>query len=127
MGSPISMLIANLFMEQFKVKTLSSANIPHLWPRHMNDTFIIQEAKHSQQFLQHINSQDPNIQFTVEELNQKGALPFLDTLVSPGPNSTFITAIYRKPTQTNQYLHWDSNHFITAKIVFSTLKHLGLK
>ena len=88
----------------------------------MEDTFVIQQAKHSQQLLQHINSQDPHIQFTTEEPNQEGALPFLDTLVSPGPSKTLVTTVYRKPTHTNQYLHWDNNHLITAKYyVFNTL------
>ena len=64
----------------------------------------------------------PTTQFTVEEPNQEGVLPFLDTLVSSGPNNTLITTVYRKHTHTNQYLHWDSNHFITAiNSVFTTL------
>ena len=66
-------------------------NAPHppcLWLRYMDDTFIVQEAKHSQQLLQHINSQDLHVQFTIGEPNQEGALPFLDTLVSPGPTLT---------------------------------------
>ena len=98
------------------------SHTPHLWLRYMGDTFVIQEANHSQQLLQHFNSQDPHIQFTIEEPNQEGTLPFLDTLVSPGPNNTLVTTVYRKPTHTNQYLHWDSNHFITAKnSVYKTL------
>ena len=88
----------------------------------MDDTFVMQEAKHSQQLVQHINSQDPHIQFTIDKPNQEGALPFLDTLVSPGPNNTLITIVHRKPTHTNQYLHWNSNPFITAKNnVFNSL------
>ena len=32
--------------------------------------------------------------------------------------------MYRKPTHTDKYLHWDSNHFITAKnSVYNTLAH----
>ena len=125
MGSPISLLIANLFMEEFEVKALTFSQKPNsLWLRYVDDTFVIQEAEHSQQLLQHINTQDPHKQFTVEELDQEGSLPFLDTLISPGPNSTLTTSVYRKPTHTDQYLHWDSNHFIAAKHnVFNTLAH----
>ena len=74
--------------------------------------------------LHHINTQDPNIQFTVEEPDHDGSLPFLDTKVTPGPNNTPNTTVYRKPTHTDQYLHWDSYHSITAKhSVYNTLAH----
>ena len=90
----------------------------------MDDTFVIQEAKHSQQLLQHINTQDPCIQFTLEEPDKEGALPFWDTLVSSGPNNTLIISVYRKPPHTGQYLHWTCNHFIMAKLsVLNTLAH----
>ena len=90
----------------------------------MDDTFVIQNTEHSQQLLQHINILDPNIQFTVEEPDEDGSFPFLDTKVTPGPNNTLITTMYRKPTHTDQYLHWDSNHFIIAKhSIYNTLTH----
>ena len=123
MGSPINPLIANIFMEEFEVKALSSTPPPSLWLRFVDDTFVINRAEHSQALLQHINSQDPCIQFTVEP-TQQGSLPFLDTLVTIEQNNTFSTTVYRKPTHTDQYLHWDSNHHITAKqSVFNTLAH----
>ena len=84
---------------------------------------VITKAEQSQPLLQLINSQDPHIQFTVDEPTQ-GTLPFLDTLVTMQPNNTFGTSGYRKPTLTEQYLHWDSNHHITAKqSVYNTLAH----
>ena len=82
------------------------------------------QSEQSHQLLQHIKNQDPHFQFTVEETSQEGTLPFLDTLVTTGPNNTLSTTVYRKPTYTDQYLHWDNNHFIAAKHSFyNTLAH----
>ena len=86
-----------------------------LWVRFVDDILVIHKAEHSTQLIHYINSQDPNIQSTVEEPVADGSVPFLDTRVTPGPNNTMHTKVYRKPTHTDQYLHWDSNHFITAK------------
>ena len=53
-----------------------------------------------------------------------GSLPFLDTEVTPGPINTLITSVYRKPTHTDEYLHWYSNHFIGTKHSgYNTLAH----
>ena len=77
------------------------------------------KARYSQQLLQHINSQDPNIQFT-KDPNKEGVLPF----ISPGPTNTLTTTVYRKPTHRDQYLHWDSNHFhLCQNSIFNTLAY----
>ena len=47
----------------------------------MDDTFVIQKENHKQNFLEHINSADPAIKFTVEDNKEEGAIPFLDTIV----------------------------------------------
>ena len=98
--SPISPLIANLFMEEFEVKTLSPPHPPTLWLRFVDDIYVIQNAEHSQLLLQHINVQDSSIQFTMEEPNQDGTLPFLDTQVLPDPNNT---CIHYSLQETNKY------------------------
>ena len=82
MGSPLSPVIANIFMEDFETKALSSlANPPRIWLRFVNDPFVIHKAEHTQHFLTHLNSYDPNIQFTTESPGQKGCHPFLHTLI----------------------------------------------
>ena len=98
MGSPISPLIANLLMEEFEVKVLSTCPYPpSLWLRFVDDTFVITKGEHNQTLLQHISSQDPHIQFTVEP-TQQGSLPFLDTLVTIEPDNTFSTSLQKAST-----------------------------
>ena len=47
---------------------------------------------------------------------------FVIKQVSLGPNNTLIPSMYWKSTHMDQYLHWDSNHILTAKYsIFSTL------
>ena len=63
---------------------------------------LIQETEHRQQFLQHIKSLDSNIQFTVEKPGRDGSIPFLDTMVKPGPNNTIHTT-ENQHTDINTY------------------------
>ena len=49
-----------------------------MWLRYMDDTFVIQKEDHKQDFLEHINSVDLAIKFTVEDNKEDGAIPFLD-------------------------------------------------
>ena len=66
-------------------------------------------------FTEHINQIDPYIKFTSEPENN-GGLPFLDTLTERKEDGSLKVRIYRKPTHTDQYLNFQSNHPLQHKL-----------
>ena len=116
--------VVNLSMKQFETMATNTATQPlNLWLRHVDNTFDIQRAEHKNQFLQHIKSIHPDIQFTHESPSTDISIPFLYTLVSLEPDNTILTSVYKKPTYTDQYLHWNSHHNSSANYGrFKTLK-----
>ena len=82
MGAPISPILANLVMEWFEQKALTSytGTTPRLWLRFVDDTFVIINRNELEPFFKYINSINPNIKFTQEECTD-GKLAFLDCLI----------------------------------------------
>ena len=84
MGSPLSLIVANLFMEDFESKALSSAlHQPKLWKRFVDDTCVVwpHGKEELDRFFVHLNSQSCSIKFTMD-YEVDGSLPFLDVLIS---------------------------------------------
>ena len=78
MGSLVSPIVANLYMEYFRGKALESvSHPPRYWFRFVDDTWVIQQKTHKQAFLDHINSIDPAIKFTVKDTKKMGLSLFL--------------------------------------------------
>ena len=78
MGSPISPIVANLFMEEFESKSHSNShNPPKMWKRFVDDTCVILKSANKEEFFHHINHIDKRIQFTSEESKPDGSIPFL--------------------------------------------------
>ena len=88
MGSPVSPIVANLYMEYLEQKALSTAPTPQILVQ------VIHKEANKQGFLQHINSVDPAIRFTVEDNKEDGSIPFLDTTVKPEPDGTLSITVY---------------------------------
>ena len=105
MSSLVSPIVANLYMDYLEQKAPSTApHPPRFWCRFVYDTFVIQKEVNKQGFLQHINSVDPAIKFTVEDNKEDGSISFLDTIVKPEENGGLSITAYRKPTYTDQYI-----------------------
>ena len=116
MGSPLSPIIANVYLEAFKEKPINtSPTPPSLWRRFVDYTFVIIKKTQKENFISHINSIDEKIQFTMEDSREDGSMPFLDTLVTPCSDGSLSTKVCRKPTHTDLYQQWDSHHTSTAK------------
>ena len=125
MGSPICPIVANLYMEQFENQAINTAPQPHLFCRRfVDDTFTILQSSQKTSFLEHLKSIDEHIQFTSEEAGNDGSIPFLDVLIILDEEGNLKTTVYRKPTHTDLYLQWDSNHTVSSKYsVVGSLQH----
>ncbi|XP_072037135.1 uncharacterized protein [Amphiura filiformis] len=108
MGSPVSPIVANLFMEDFEERAIKTApHPPKIWYRYVDDSFCIMKRAHVDEFTHHINSINGAIKFTTEQ-----------------PDGSLTCGVYRKPTHTDQYLNFGSHHPLQHKLgVVRTLTH----
>ena len=102
MGSPVSSIVANLYKEYLEQNALSTVPTPRFWCRFVDDSFVIHKEVNKNDFLQHINSVDPAIKFTVEDNKEDGSIPFLDTIAKPEADGGLSITVYRNPTHTDQ-------------------------
>ena len=101
MGSPLAPVLANLFMghnEKDWIENYKGSKIL-FYRRYVDDTFCVFEREEDAvSFYNYINSQHPNIRFTMEkEVDNK--LAFLDVLVNNNPPN-LQTSVFRKKTFT---------------------------
>ncbi len=111
MGSPLSPVMANLFMEEFEKNALATATLkPGFWFRYVDDTLSswCHGLDNLQRFLDHINSLHPSIKFTYEVQKDDKTIPFLDVLFTVREDGSLGHKVYRKPTHTDRYLHFNS-------------------
>lgn len=77
MGSPVSVIIADLVMEKIGEAALTTfVTPPSIFKRYIDDTICVIKNSQVTAFHAHLNQQNPNIQFTVEKYSPDG-IPFL--------------------------------------------------
>ena len=115
MGSPLSTVLANIYMEYFEEMALGSTSLKSsMWLRYVDDAFILWPHQEDVQILlDHVNSIRPSVQFTMEK-EQDNKLPFLDVLVTRTEQG-FRSSVYHKPTLTGRYFNFNSHHLYTVK------------
>ena len=127
MGSPLSPVMANLFMEEFEKKALAAATLKHgFWFRYVDDT--LSSWSHGldnlQKFLDHITSLHPSIKITFEVQKDDKTIKFLDFLFTIHDDGSLGHKVCRKPTHTDRYLHYNSFHhpttFISSSFISSS-------
>ena len=144
MGSPVSPIVCNLYMEDYEESALATAPYPpRIWKRYADDTITVNKREYSQDNCDHHNLVDPeHIKWTSEaehgvdsddegkeegtgsELKGETAIAFLDTLVVRQADGSVRTNVYRKDTHTDQYLKFESNHALEhEKSVVRTLMY----
>ena len=129
MGNPLSPVVANIYMEHFEELALESAEVkPATWLCYIDDTFVVWNEGRDKllDFLEHLNSIRPSIQFTVE-LEENRKLPFLDVKVTRR-DDRLSTSVYRKKTNTDRYIHFSSNHHDRVKCgVIQCLRYRAIR
>ena len=112
MGSPVSVIVANLVMEETESQVLSTFTpAPRFWKQYVNNTCTVIPSHLVTLFHDHLNGVNEHIQFTLE-MEVDSSLPFLDaccttnqmdpyTHLSTGSQLTQITAWVSPPT-----IHW---------------------
>ena len=107
MGSPLGPVIAGIFMvelERMVVPTLKE--YLRNWTRYVDDTLTLVREEAVQFVLSKINNFHKNIQFTYE-IEKNNNISFLDVLVIRN-NNKIDTKVFRKSTNNDIYLHWNS-------------------
>ena len=103
MGSPVYVVVAEIVMQNIEEQAQATytRTVP-LWLRYVDDTFTAVHKDGIDDFHEHLNRQNKDIQFT-KEIEENDKIPFLHSLVTRD-NNKLKTTVYRKPTHTDRLL-----------------------
>ena len=122
MGSPLASLLANVFMCELENKIIPKLTEDMTpWYRYVDDTFSFINPTKLDLICKELNSFHQNIQFTYET-ETANQISFLDVLITRLQSGQLTTTVYRKSTNTNLYINWNSYSPNNWKI--ETLKNM---
>jgi hypothetical protein len=109
MGNALSPFMANLFMADLETRLSKLKIFPRVWLRYVDDIFCIAKRNTIDRLLVIMNRRHATIKFT-HEIEEDGALCFLDTKIKRKLDGSLEFEIFRKPTSTTRYITSDSQH-----------------
>lgn len=110
MGTKMAPNYANLFMAALEGPFLEAQPVrPLIYKRFLDDIFFVwpHDEASLHKFISDFNAVHPSISFTHNI--SRTSVNFLDVTIQV-EGTTTITALYRKPTDRQQYLHFESDH-----------------
>ena len=100
MGSPVSPVVANIFMAELETKALEGlVCAPSVWYKYVDDVLSVVKRSLVQLLLDHLNGQHESITFTIE-MEENGVLPFMDVVLKQSVNGKIETSVYQKQSHT---------------------------
>ena len=127
MGSSLGPTLANAFLvhlEKYWLQNYPSDFKPYYYRRYVDDIFVLfTSPKYLEAFQNFLNGRHANKSFTVESEKQNRT-SFLDVQIIL-EDKTFTTSVYRKPTFSGVYTHFDS--FLPSTYKFGTVYALAYR
>ena len=112
MGTVAAPSYANIFMGSFEEKFIYPAisNDCLFYARYIDDIFLIYTGDECklEEFFRNINRVHDSIKF--EYVKSSVSIAFLDTLIYIDDDRKLQTTLYNKPTDSHNYLHYNSAH-----------------
>ena len=121
MGSPVSVAVLNLLMEdheEMAIDTAPSEMKPKIWRWYVDDSFEIIKKDQRDPFTDHLNNIDPtgSIKFTYEP-EVETTISFLDAQITrKKEDGTLKVKVYSKKPHADQYLSFESHHPLPHKL-----------
>ena len=114
MGSPVSAVLPELVTSHIKRRALNTFSPkPRWWKQYVDDVITCLKQADVVSFHNHLNSVNSNIQFTMEHPttnDTKQNIAFLDCRISALPKEVIEVNVYRKITNSNKYLDFNSHN-----------------
>ena len=101
--------------EQRALSTFSHRDSILFWLRKADNTLVAIHQEHANKLFTHINNMHPDLTWTKEE-KVNGNIHMLDVNIQLKPDGTLTFDVYRKPTHTNQYIHFHSRAPLEHKL-----------